>query len=192
MQATALVENVQKELASISVLVTRQVEATATAGSSTTVDCKIKVDDAFAAVWREYGSRLGCPTTEALGGYFAEEPFENGYMFWSQILDEFFVVVGDSKGEWYHFNKEEVDSFIASGDADCKAEPPNGLVQPVSGFGAIWCSQDELRNEIGFGTKPEFGVGENLIQEFENGIILRDSKGQFYVLFSNGTYVREP
>jgi hypothetical protein len=101
-------------------------------------------------------------------------------------------MVGQSTGYWDWFDPETIDSYGPSDDGSCTVRVPSGVVQPVRGFGAVWCANPELAKDIGFGMKPEYGVGNNLIQKFESGVMIRNSLGQVYVLFNSGmTYVRE-
>jgi hypothetical protein len=182
--STATVVALQAELA--------QVQATKTAVASTP-GCPTRPQGEFSKVWARYETELGCPIQiEPIGGSFAEQPFENGYMFWSQILDLFIVTIGHEKGTWYRIDRKEVEArYSDASGVSCKIEVPPGLVQPISGFGAIWCGWPEIREEIGFATTEEFGTSNTLLQPFENGAILRDSNGFVYILFDDGSYIRE-
>lgn len=156
------------------------------------IGCKIQPDASLATLAEKYQSRLGCPVAAAVGGEFAEQPFQNGFMIWTGIYQEIYAMVGDTTGYWAWFDKETTDSYGPSDEGSCTVRVPSGLVQPVRGFGAVWCANPELAKDIGFGTKAEYGVGNNLIQKFEDGVMIRDSLGQVYALFNNGmSYVRE-
>ncbi len=150
-------------------------------------DCKLKPEGAFAGVWQSYQNRLGCPQTkDPRGGYFAEQPFENGYMFWYSIFDMIFVTIAESErnGWWEVFTKEQTDAYYPSDTGSCTLPVPEGVIQPIRGFGAVWCGRDDIRAEIGFATAKEFGTVDALIQEFENGIIFQDSRKRIFVLFT--------
>jgi len=168
---------------------TQTVEATAR-------PCPADPVDEFSKIWTEYKNQLGCPSSQPpIRGQFAEQPFENGYMIWAAIGDRFFVTIGEDRGTWRFFTSEYVASVNpnAGGVVSCTPDtpPPTGLFQPVSGFGAIWCGQDEIRKEIGWATAKEFAVIDNLLQQFERGFLLRDSRNVVYVLFlDDGTYIR--
>ena len=116
-------------------------------------------------------------------------------MIWAAIGDRFFVTIGEDKGSWYFFTSEDVRSFNpnAGGVVSCTPDspPPPNRYQPISGFGAIWCGRKDIQADIGWGTREEFAVIDNLLQQFEGGFILRDSHNLVYVLFSDdGTYIR--
>jgi len=158
--------------------------------------CPREVEGEFAKIWQipEIKKRLICPNqTLPSGGYFAEQPFQRGYMVWSQIFDLFIAAIGpEEEGTWQSFTKKEVDSFGGNPvGVSCEVQVPEGLVRPIRGFGIIWCANPNIQKTIGFGTTPEFGVDGNAIQLFEGGIILRNHKNEMYVFFSdNDTYMR--
>ncbi|HSJ53017.1 MAG TPA: hypothetical protein VLC52_04650, partial [Anaerolineae bacterium] len=76
-------------------------------------------------------------------------------------------------------------------------QPPGpGLIQPIRGFGGVWCFLDDVQSQVGFATANETGVNGDMLQQFERGYILRDSLNQTYILFYEGqgqtrSYVRE-
>ncbi|MFQ5612791.1 MAG: hypothetical protein ACE5H9_11725 [Anaerolineae bacterium] len=149
---------------------------------------------ALSRLWQveEIKVRLGCPKQiEPIGGLFAEQPFENGYMFWSEEIETFIVLVGDETGRWQAFGPKDVTWSWNPGGPSCSAKVPPGLVQPIRGFGGIWCARADIREAIGFGTLKEFGVNGDFLQEFEAGVVLVDSNNFVYFLFTDdGTYVR--
>ena len=156
--------------------------------------CMTEADRRFRGIWQRYEATLGCPRQpEAVGGFGAEQPFEDGFMIWSQILGLFFVANGDEEaGIWTVFTTEQVEAMNPNEEGiSCPANVPEGLYQPIRGFGAIWC-QDNIRGQMGFGTIPEYGVQNNLVQSFENGFIVRNDAGQIYALFlDDRTYRKE-
>lgn len=182
--ATATVEAIQVQIA--------QVEATRSAVPAEPV-CPPPLGD-FGALWTDFQKELGCPVQpKPVGGWFAEQPFENGFMFWSQILDVFVVVIGDKEGTWHLIKKEELKNVTpdVACQPDTKPASPD-LVQPISGFGAIWCERKDIQRAIGWGLTKEYGVENNLLQQFERGSLLRASDGGVYVLFAadKQTYIK--
>jgi hypothetical protein len=115
-------------------------------------------------------------------------------MIWSEALDLFFVAIGDENGGvWQLFAKTDFNPDGAGCEPAFPKSSPE-LVQPVRGFGGVWCSSPELQRAIGYGTQEEYGVREpNLVQPYERGFIVRNSKNQVYIFFSdNETYLRQP
>ena len=149
----------------------------------------------FEKVWNNFKDELGCPRQlEPIGGAFAEQPFQNGFMYWTQILDVFIVFIGnEQEGDWRLIDKTEVTS-VSDEPACPPLNPPSSpdLVQPIRGFGGIWCDFPEIQKQIGWGIIKEYGVANDLIQQFEQGMILRNSKGWVYILFGqkSGRYQR--
>ncbi len=174
--------------------------ATATP-TATPTPCAFLPQGAFAALWQTYRDELGCPQyQDPKLIQDAEQPFDNGHMFWRQDNDRVYVVheQGALSGSWQTF----VDIW-SEGDPEysCSASPPPGKIQPKRGFGAAWCNLGGESAAIGWGLQEEAGFGpgygDPLVQQFENGFIFRDSdgttKGLAYV-FMRGTmtFVREP
>jgi membrane protein involved in colicin uptake len=155
--------------------------------------CSTKPTGELSNVWDAFKSRLGCPVDrEPVGGFFAEQPFENGYMFWAEEPDIFFVTIGNEKGEWELLISEDFNPNSAGCEPSIPAPQSKDLVQPVRGFGGIWCDLVDIQKEIGYGTQDEFGTKDDLMQEFENGYILRDSQQRIYLLFADSfAYTRE-
>jgi hypothetical protein len=153
----------------------------------------------FAGLWQTYRDKLGCPLTKDPAVIQdAEQPFDNGHMFWRQDNDYAYVVYekGASTGSYQAFT-----DLWSEGDPDyaCTASPPPGKVQPKRGFGVAWCNLGGASAAIGWGLQEEAGFGpgygDPLVQQFQRGFIFRDSDGKTqglaYVFFrSSGTFVR--
>jgi protein-export membrane protein SecD len=117
--------------------------------------------------------------TETVGKIsVAEEVFEHGRMFWVSPTQQFWVMVITSTGHgtWSIFD----DTFK---DGEPEMDPsivaPDGKYQPVRGFGKLWRENQTVRDELGWGTTPEFGY---------------DSEYRYYPGGSvqNGQYVAGP
>lgn len=163
------------------------------------ITCSHEPRGIFYNIWTQYKNKLGCPhQIEPIGGFWAEQPFQNGHMFWSEDAQFYLITIGNKSGTWYLFPED--DSIWKEGmpQLSCEVDVPAGLFQPVRGFGGIWCSHSDIREKIGWGTDIERGFkdGIDLVQGFENGIIFRDSdgynRGTAYVLFwEDMTFVKE-
>lgn len=184
--ATAEVEAAQTRQAELSI---QQFAVAAT--QTVEANCDLEPGDEFREKWIMYEDRLGCPTNQSAGGRFAEQSFENGMMFWSEILEQFFVAVGGNQGTWYTVNQDQIRSYNPDGPG-CKppTDVPENRLQPMRGFGAIWCDFPDIREDIGWATEQEHGVGQARFQPFENGAMLRSDDGIYYI--SRGDkYIRE-
>jgi hypothetical protein len=160
--------------------------------------CSFAAQGLFAGLWQTYRGRLGCPLhPQPKAIQDAEQAFQNGHMFWRADNDAAYVVYeqGSRSGEAQAFS-----GMWSAGDPEysCPGSPPPGLVQPKRGFGAVWCTLGGSSAAIGWGLAEEVGFGpgygDPLVQDFERGVILRDSDGtttgRAYVIFSDGTFVR--
>ncbi len=161
--------------------------------------CASEPQGLFRSLWLKHKDRLGCPEqVQPVSGFYAEQPFQNGHMFWSQLGRFFLIVIGSDQGAWRFFPEDDSTWKEGMPSLSCQVEVPPGLVQPVRGFGGLWCAHTEIRDKIGWGLSDERGFedGIDLIQGFEGGMIFRDSDGQTrgvaYVLFKDDlSYVRE-
>lgn len=143
--------------------------------------CAFPAQGLFANLWQTYREQLGCPLYQNPKPIQdAEQSFDNGHMFWRQDNDYAYVVYekGGLNGSYQAF----VDQWV-EGDPDysCAASPPPSKVQPKRGFGAVWCTLGGPSAAIGWGLAEEAGFGpgygDPLVQDFEEGFILRDSDG---------------
>jgi serine/threonine-protein kinase len=164
--------------------------------------CPFDPQGAFSSLWNAYKSKLGCATYQnpkLIND--AEQAFQNGHMFWRQDNDWAYVVYeqGPKNGTYQAFT-----DLWSEGDPDysCAAPPPPaGHVQPVRGFGKVWCELGAQNAPIGWGKGEEAGFwggnGDPMVQDFQYGMVFRDSdgttKGLAYVFFfSDNSFVRVP
>jgi hypothetical protein len=166
--------------------------------------CSVEAQGRFAGLWQRYRPRLGCPLyATPMPIEDAEQAFENGRMFWREDDKHVYVVYeqGTRKDTYQTFDGPSQSDTPAC-SYPCEASPPEGFYSPVpgSGFRVAWCrlcAEDApigwgLAGEVGFGP----GNGDPLVQEFEGGLIFRDSKGKadgkVYIFFDDGKFVRVP
>jgi len=95
-----------------------------------------------------------CPHPAEIG-WAAQQPFEHGFMLWLQPSKSIYVFFNNYGGQSYRVYN---DTF-KEGDpeSDPNLVPPAGLLQPVRGFGLIWRSYPEVRDNLGWATAPESG-----------------------------------
>jgi len=113
------------------------------------------------------------PPSFACSGQFIEQPFENGRMFWLGLSIEercrpvhafepgtgvIFVLVFDSGGDtgtWLRF----VDDWdpVSEPESDPSVQPPEGLLEPIRGFGHVWRNKltEAERQALGWATLNE-------------------------------------
>lgn len=88
--------------------------------------------------------------------YVAEQPFEDGWMFWLQPVGQLWVLTVNEKkqGIWSVYE----DTFV-DGEAEIDPEivPPEGKYQPERGFGKLWRENPEVRDAIGWALEVELG-----------------------------------
>lgn len=100
----------------------------------------------FGSAPAEYGTT--CPQDEVVTSQAAWQTFEHGSMMWNARTNEILVLLANghrlgSPNQWDSSMPEYDPSVI----------PPEGLYQPVRGFGLAW---RDARDAIGWATAPEF------------------------------------
>lgn len=127
----------------------------------------------------------GCPLDEPTLSAAAEQPFENGLMIWLEATDSVYVFYRDQS--WQRFDDDWSEDQLES---DPAIVPPDGLYQPVRGFGKVWRENASVRQELGWALGPELGF-DSMIQSQEAGsegaeiVFLLTFNGQVFALFGH-------
>lgn len=120
---------------------------------------------------------------ESCEGLIIEQSFERGRMFWvgaspeekCQVehsyapgSGEIWVVIlapNGIAGAWYYFPDEWQPTIDA--ESDPGLAPPEGLLQPVRGFGKVWRDflDDNQRAALGWATAPEIAILSEYVYE---------------------------
>jgi hypothetical protein len=175
------------------------------------VACTVAVDPQLATGWDQ--TKLGCPTAKSSIIWAAWEPFQRGDMLWRSDLDWTYAVhqrngADTAFGDWS--TGKDAWKWDGSNPDGRGLKPPQGLVEPVRGFGYAWNKfLGGSDSALGWATSPEQGFCANL-QPFEKGIIIHSSSagscqdGQynwavnpafaplFFTLYADGTWARNP
>jgi hypothetical protein len=114
-----------------------------------------------------------CPLFEPSETWAAEQPFENGRMVWlEEVRDEtsvtqrpILVFYNDGSYEQYQDTWTEDEP-----ERDPSIEPPEGLLQPIRGFGKVWRENDDVRDGLGWATVPEQGFDTQWQQRFQESL----------------------
>ena len=95
-----------------------------------------------------------CPSSPPIFTDGAEQHFEHGVMLWNRAEDHIYVLFDNAHPNWKGFvdRWEEGDP-----ESDPNIVPPEGLYQPVRGFGLIWREEPGVRDQLGWATGPEVG-----------------------------------
>lgn len=93
-----------------------------------------------------------CPDGPAITSNAAEQAFENGRMFWTEHDQRIYVLLGDGTYRVYE------DTWTADEpDRDPTLIPPTDRYQPVRGFGKVWRTQPNVRDQLGWALGLEKG-----------------------------------
>jgi photosystem II stability/assembly factor-like uncharacterized protein len=92
--------------------------------------------------------------------------FENGVMIWRGDNQTIYVIYDG--GAWDLFD----DTFQ---EGETESDPaliaPNGLLQPIRGFGKVWRSDEVVRERLGWAVSKETAINA-LVQDFERGLYI--------------------
>ncbi len=160
----------------------------AAAGSVGAGGCANPPSGVFAAVYQSdpnLAAALGCPLAPAPSSVAsAYQPFQNGVMIWVAslgVLPQPTIYALYNNGTYQRFNdtwREGVDP-VSGG-----AQPPEGLVEPMRGFGKVWRENSGVREALGWGTASEVG-GSAQVLAFERGEMVNVSQaGQTYIFIA--------
>jgi hypothetical protein len=146
--------------------------------------CPVAFDEVFLPLLKAADrATLGCPRAEAVLVSAASQSFEQGQMLWRG--DRKVIYVLEQDGLWSFFGdiwQDGDDPF------DPSIIVPEGLFQPVRGFGQVWREQPGLRASLGFALAEERGFSSP-IQTLDNGLIwFIPSDKTVVILFNDGTY----
>jgi hypothetical protein len=181
-QATVLPAQLQPAV--VPTVITQAVIAT----PITTTACPIAPPAIFGTIFANdptLAAQIGCPVGNPNTGQGdAHQPFERGAMMWLSGPPSSIYVLYNT-GQFQRFD----DTYNASTDPASGGEtPPNGLLEPVRGFGKVWRSAPEVRSGLGWGVNPEAG-GTATTQLFDRGMMISlPQLGQIFILtYASGT-----
>lgn len=132
------------------------------------------------------------PTNTVRQIYVAEQPFERGRMFWLEPTGQIWVMIETEPGVglWQVYEDLFQEGEI---EFDPTLTAPEGLLQPVRGFGLIWRGNEEVREGLGWGADIEVGFVTNY--EYEPGGdvvdgVFQQSPGYHYLQNQYGQWFR--
>jgi hypothetical protein len=138
---------------------------------------------AKALAGQESAGRLGCPTADAVTTPAAWQPFEQGLMIWRADDRSIYVLRADGGWERYTDTWDESQPALDAG-----LTPPDGLQQPVRGFGKVWREQlGGPQANIGWAVAKERAL-ELVAQAFTGGYMLAGPDGTIWALYSKGKW----
>ena len=96
-----------------------------------------------------------CPAAPALGSFAADQWFESGLMIWIEEEDQIYVLFDDGNSPGWSRYADLWDPGMPENDPLVAA--PDGLYQPVRGFGALWREVSSVRDRLGWAIVEEAG-----------------------------------
>jgi hypothetical protein len=145
-------------------------------------NCGVPVAEPFQRVYTENpaaAAQLGCPRGPAFDLTLVGQKFERGDMFWRETRDIFvlpstgqYVIVSDN----FQDGMPETDAAYDN--------PPDGLKQPIRGFGLIWRNNEDIRNSLGWAIESELPYAATW-QDFDNGSMFLADLNRVFILLPN-------
>ncbi len=163
---------------------TAQFSPLPTPGPLASAPCDKPLSGAEALVAEQF-PELGCPLGPPSLVQMARQPFQRGQMIWRGDIQVIYVLQED--GSWLAF----ADTFEEGmPEIDPSIVPPQGLYQPIRGFGKLWREQLGAEDApVGWATAPEKGVNGS-VQEWEGGLLIGFSLQDQLVLRNDGTWAK--
>jgi len=146
-----------------------------------TASCATLPDPRFVSAYGSVQNRLGCATSVATPDFYAEQRFEGGFTIWLESRRLIHVFL--NSGTWTTYP----DTWSTS-QPEVTCTDPGNSIQPIRGFGKLWCESRAVRSTLG---KPlEYEYGNTVpVQRFQGGFVfLRERRQQVIKVFSNGTW----
>jgi hypothetical protein len=109
-------------------------------------------------------------------------------MLWSEEAGHLYLaIIADPVSRacttWYTSRSSPVTWEYTPGPSCTPTPPAPDLLVPISGFGGLWCNRSDIREALGYATAKEYQADGNILQEFDNGYMLLDSRNKRYILF---------
>ena len=133
----------------------------------------------------------GCPTANPVMGSLVFQQFERGFMFWLGNERNILILhdTGSSVG-WGIYPDNFVDGTPID---DPSFVPPNGMLQPIRGFGLLWRSEVTIREQLGWAVALERGYsGYSQVESLSESRYVQGPDGIIYVMSGiQGTWWRQ-
>ncbi len=148
--------------------------------------CGLPVAAPFQSAWTAHAAlkeTLGCPVNNGFDLRLVHQPFERGHMFYRDTgniyaISEQSIRQGNPTDIYWQLP----DSWQeGQAESDPSLTPPDGLLQPIRGFGNVWRNTPSLRDVLGWATAPEEWI-DAFWQDFEGGWMLRSADGRIFGL----------
>ncbi len=117
-----------------------------------------------------------CPLRPVTFSWAAEQRFEHGRMIWLEYNDTIYVFYDDGPTcypQHYpgpgHFERFEDTWTSDEPESDPTILPPQGLYQPIRGFGKVWRENQRVQEQLGWAIAPEQGFEGALQHEHHEG-----------------------
>jgi hypothetical protein len=134
--------------------------------------------------WLSDAGKFGCPTQPAMRENWGWQPFEHGTAYWRRDTRQ--VIIALSNGVMLPFEDRWQEGIP---DQACEATAPDGLWQPIRGFGLVWCEQPRVREGLGWATLPE-ATFLSTFQLFGHGVLFAEQDKGVIWLDNGGTWVQ--
>lgn len=101
-------------------------------------------------------------------------------MIWREDARLIYALFND--GSWMVFD----DTWMAGEpEEDPTIVPPEGLLQPIRGFGKVWRNNADVRAGLGWALEGEAGY-TSPVQTFERGVLIQIEEATYALVLTGG------
>jgi len=155
---------------------------TPTPSATALPSCTVPVLADLAAYWQQDPATFGCATQPAMKDNWGWQPFERGTAYWRRDTHQVLLALPDGQLRTFEDRWQE-----GMPDQTCQATPPEGLWQPIRGFGLVWCEEPGVRDTLGWALEPEEAF-LCTYQLFANGLMFIAPQGDVIWIAHDGTW----
>jgi hypothetical protein len=154
---------------------------------STHIEQSLVVPFTCSETWFFEPQPEGCPSSPPIPSAEVQQTFERGSMIWVQSQARIYVLFNDGqKPAWAYFPDEFSEG---QPESDPAFAPPQGLFQPIRGFGLVWRTRPGIRDRLGWATSTEM-PSDGMLQgdaTVEGGVMyIRATDGAIFQLSDRG------
>ncbi len=118
-----------------------------------------------------------CPTDEATAVEAVFQPFQYGYMLWTEPDDMIYVLHHTAAQPRWISAKDAYTSGMPERDNSWSEPQPPQTTQPRLGFGVLWRENNAVRSRIGWAVQEWETVYEARVQSAADGTIYIEEPG---------------
>ncbi|HLY27330.1 MAG TPA: hypothetical protein VKQ72_13375 [Aggregatilineales bacterium] len=122
---------------------------------------------------------FNCPLSAKQTGSASYQPFEHGFMIYFEPGNVIFAAFDSGRLRWGQYTNTWQNGMP---DSDPTIAAPQGMFQPVRGFGLVWRGQVGVRDRLGWATAAEASYQGALQIDTDGNRYVQGPSGEVYAL----------